>query len=186
MFSFLRWGDDGSVLACVANFSAIPHEGYRIGLPFAGRWDEVLNTDAEAYVGSGVGNLGGVDAGGEGWHGQPRLGHPAGAAPGHGLAPAQPAGLSRRPSMAVRLVYETHATTIDNEAGRVTGWQPGELSAAGRGERPRPRPPAPRRRHRPGGHSDLHRAVQTVDIAFAGSSWPAAPTRGCGSATSAS
>ena len=37
----------------------------------AGRWDEVLNTDAEAYVGSGVGNLGGVEAGGEGWHGQP-------------------------------------------------------------------------------------------------------------------
>ena len=33
MFSFLRHGDDGSVLACVANFSAIPHEGYRIGLP---------------------------------------------------------------------------------------------------------------------------------------------------------
>ena len=71
VFSFLRHGDDGSVLACIANFSAIPHEGYRIGLPHAGRWDEVLNTDAEAYVGSGVGNLGGVDAQGEGWHGQP-------------------------------------------------------------------------------------------------------------------
>jgi 1,4-alpha-glucan branching enzyme len=71
VFSFLRWGDDGSALACVANFSAIPHEGYRIGLPFAGRWDEVLNTDADAYVGSGVGNLGGVDAVAEGWHAQP-------------------------------------------------------------------------------------------------------------------
>ncbi len=71
VFSFLRNGDDGSVLACIANFSAIPHEGYRIGLPHSGRWDEVLNTDAEAYVGSGVGNLGGVDAQGEGWHGQP-------------------------------------------------------------------------------------------------------------------
>jgi 1,4-alpha-glucan branching enzyme len=59
------------VLACVANFSAVPHEGYRIGLPFAGRWDEVLNTDADVYVGSGVGNLGGVDAAAEGWHGQP-------------------------------------------------------------------------------------------------------------------
>ena len=49
---------------------AVPHEGYRLGLPFAGRWDEVLNTDATAYVGSGVGNFGGVEAGGEGWHGQ--------------------------------------------------------------------------------------------------------------------
>ena len=71
VFSFLRYGDDGSVLACVANFSAVPHEGYRIGLPHAGRWDEVLNTDAEAYVGSGVGNLGGVEAGADAWHGQP-------------------------------------------------------------------------------------------------------------------
>ncbi len=62
VFSFLRHGDDGSALACVANFAAIPHEGYRIGLPHAGRWDEVLNTDAEAYGGSGVGNLGGVEA----------------------------------------------------------------------------------------------------------------------------
>ncbi len=70
MFSFLRWGADGSALACIANFAAMPHEGYRVGLPSAGRWDEVLNTDAEAYVGSGVGNLGGVDASGEAWHGQ--------------------------------------------------------------------------------------------------------------------
>jgi 1,4-alpha-glucan branching enzyme len=69
VFSFLRWGSDGSALACIANFSAVPHEGYRIGLPAGGRWDEVLNTDADAYVGSGVGNLGGVEADGEGWHG---------------------------------------------------------------------------------------------------------------------
>ena len=33
VFSFLRWGSDGSVLACIANFSALPHEGYRVGLP---------------------------------------------------------------------------------------------------------------------------------------------------------
>ena len=30
-FSFLRWGDDGSVLACVVNFAGGPHEGYRLG-----------------------------------------------------------------------------------------------------------------------------------------------------------
>jgi 1,4-alpha-glucan branching enzyme len=70
VFSFLRRGDDGSVLACVANFAAVPHEGYRVGLPISGRWDEVLNTDAETYVGSGVGNLGGVEATAESWHGQ--------------------------------------------------------------------------------------------------------------------
>jgi 1,4-alpha-glucan branching enzyme len=71
VFSFLRHGDDGSVLACIANFSAVPHEGYRVGLPYAGRWDEVLNTDAEAYSGSGVGNLGAIEAAGTPWHGQP-------------------------------------------------------------------------------------------------------------------
>ncbi|MEO6700173.1 MAG: 1,4-alpha-glucan branching protein GlgB [Jatrophihabitantaceae bacterium] len=71
VFSFLRWGDDGSALACVANFSAMPQESYRLGLPLAGRWDEVINTDAESYGGSGVGNLGAVVADGLSWHGQP-------------------------------------------------------------------------------------------------------------------
>ena len=83
VFSFLRYGADGSVLACVANFSGVPHEGYRVGLPRAGRWDEVLNTDAEVYGGSGVGNLGGGRGDRpSGWHGQPGLGDPAGPAAG--------------------------------------------------------------------------------------------------------
>jgi 1,4-alpha-glucan branching enzyme len=72
VFSFLRYGDDGSALACIANFAGQPHDGYRLGLPWAGTWREVLNTDAEAYAGSGVGNLGSVEASSdEGWHGQP-------------------------------------------------------------------------------------------------------------------
>ena len=70
-FSFVRYAPDGSALACIVNFSGVPHEGYRLGLPSAGRWAEVLNTDAEAYAGSGVGNLGGVEAVAEGWHGMP-------------------------------------------------------------------------------------------------------------------
>ena len=71
VLSFLRYGKGGQALACVANFAGMPHSGYRIGLPRSGRWREVLNTDAEAYGGSGVGNLGGVDAVPEPWHGQP-------------------------------------------------------------------------------------------------------------------
>ena len=71
VYSFLRYGTDGSALACVANFSPVPHEQYRIGLPFAGRWSEVLNTDADVYFGSGVGNFGGVEATDEPWHGLP-------------------------------------------------------------------------------------------------------------------
>ncbi|MEQ6901895.1 1,4-alpha-glucan branching protein GlgB [Nocardioides sp. YIM 152588] len=61
-FSFIRYDDAGEPLVCVANFAAVPHEGYRLGLPRAGAWTEVLNTDAAAYGGSGVGNLGRVEA----------------------------------------------------------------------------------------------------------------------------
>ncbi|MFG1951479.1 1,4-alpha-glucan branching protein GlgB [Micromonospora sp. NPDC048830] len=69
--SFVRIAPDGATLVCVANFSAVPLEGYRIGLPAAGRWAEVLNTDSHHYGGSGVGNLGAVEAEGVPWHGMP-------------------------------------------------------------------------------------------------------------------
>ncbi len=74
VLSFLRFGDQEHgvpVLACVANFSAMPHENYRVGLPLAGRWLEVLNTDATSYGGSGMGNLGAVQAIPMPWHGRP-------------------------------------------------------------------------------------------------------------------
>jgi 1,4-alpha-glucan branching enzyme len=78
VLSFLRYGrptgEDGGerqMLACVANFAGNPHHGYRIGLPRGGRWREVLNTDADGYGGSGVGNYGGIEAVEEPWHGQP-------------------------------------------------------------------------------------------------------------------
>lgn len=61
-YTFLRTGDDGSVLACVVNFAALPHEDYPIGLPAAGTWREIINTDSHLYGGSGVGNLGTVQA----------------------------------------------------------------------------------------------------------------------------
>ena len=59
------------MIACIANFSALPHLEYQVGLPRAGRWREVLNTDAVIYGGSGVGNFGGVEAVAEPWHGKP-------------------------------------------------------------------------------------------------------------------
>ncbi|MGI5152482.1 1,4-alpha-glucan branching protein GlgB [Plantactinospora sp. CA-294935] len=69
--AFIRIATDGSPLVCVANFAALPHEDYRIGLPLAGRWSEILNTDADCYGGSGVGNLGAVTADDQPWHGLP-------------------------------------------------------------------------------------------------------------------
>jgi 1,4-alpha-glucan branching enzyme len=71
VLSFLRMGEDGSVLACIANFSGEPRFDYRVGLPSAGRWREVLNTDSTGYGGSGVGNLGAVEAEEKPWHGRP-------------------------------------------------------------------------------------------------------------------
>ena len=74
VLSFLRFGDQEHgvpVLACVANFSPMPHENYQLGLPLAGRWREVLNTDATGYGGSGMGNLGFVQAIPKPWHGRP-------------------------------------------------------------------------------------------------------------------
>ncbi len=60
--SFVRRTEGAPDLACVVNFAAVPHHDYRLGLPVAGAWTEVLNTDAAAYGGSGVGNLGAVEA----------------------------------------------------------------------------------------------------------------------------
>ncbi|MCZ4500049.1 MAG: glycogen branching enzyme [Marmoricola sp.] len=62
VIAFVRWGTDGEALVCICNFSGRPHEQYRLPLPFAGSWTEVLNTDADSYGGSGVGNLGVVTA----------------------------------------------------------------------------------------------------------------------------
>jgi 1,4-alpha-glucan branching enzyme len=69
--TFLRWDNDGTPVACLFNFSGAPHTGYRVGLPKAGMWEEILNTDAENFGGSGVGNLGEVHALAEPWAGRP-------------------------------------------------------------------------------------------------------------------
>jgi 1,4-alpha-glucan branching enzyme len=69
--SFIRFGASGEALVCLCNFSPVPRVDYRIGLPRPGRWTEVLNTDADTYGGSNVGNLGGVEAEEIGWDGQP-------------------------------------------------------------------------------------------------------------------
>jgi len=69
---FLRKTPDFSErMVCIVNFAGIPHEGYRVGLPHGGAWLEVLNTDAIEYGGSGVGNLGRVEAEEIPWQGRP-------------------------------------------------------------------------------------------------------------------
>ena len=55
-------GGDTAPVAVVCNFTDVPRAGYRIGLPGAGFWREVFNSDAAEYGGSGMGNQGGVYA----------------------------------------------------------------------------------------------------------------------------
>jgi len=69
--SFLRWSRDGQPIAVLMNFSGNPVGPYRVGLPFAGEWEEILNTDAAEFGGSGVGNFGVVTATDEPWSGRP-------------------------------------------------------------------------------------------------------------------
>ncbi|HXW81724.1 MAG TPA: histidine phosphatase family protein [Acidimicrobiales bacterium] len=71
--------------------------------------------------------------------------------------------------MPVQIVFETHSTTEDNEAGRATGWLPGRLSPVGRAQAAE----LGRRRASDGlaaiFSSDLARSLETARIAFAGS-----------------
>ncbi|MGD1036187.1 MAG: 1,4-alpha-glucan branching protein GlgB [Roseiarcus sp.] len=63
VLAFLRMGGEGDPpVAVVSNFTPVARRNYRIGLPHAGRWREALNTDAQLYGGSNVGNLGAVVA----------------------------------------------------------------------------------------------------------------------------
>ena len=55
-------GPDDAPIAIITNFTPVPREGYRIGLPKAGFWREILNTDAGGYGGANIGNGGGVQA----------------------------------------------------------------------------------------------------------------------------
>lgn len=74
--------------------------------------------------------------------------------------------------MAVEIIYETHQTSTDNEAGIATGWLPGELSVLGQRQALEL---AERRRDDDLAavfSSDLRRAVETAEIAFGGSGIP--------------
>ena len=58
VIAFARRDWHGNTVAVVCNFSGVPVHGYQLDLPHTGVWHEILNSDAEAYGGSGVGNLG--------------------------------------------------------------------------------------------------------------------------------
>jgi 1,4-alpha-glucan branching enzyme len=70
--SFLRKGSTtGDRLLVLCNFTPVLRLNYQVGVPCGGYWQEMLNSDATDYGGSGAGNQGGVQANPVSWHGQP-------------------------------------------------------------------------------------------------------------------
>jgi 1,4-alpha-glucan branching enzyme len=63
IFAWLRQDGSGTPgISVISNFTPVPRQHYRIGLPASGIWHEILNTDATLYGGGGIGNLGSVTA----------------------------------------------------------------------------------------------------------------------------
>jgi 1,4-alpha-glucan branching enzyme len=70
---YLRRGRTPADLVVVAcNFTPVPRHGFRVGVPAPGWWQELLNSDAEPYGGSGLGNFGGLPSEPVVWHGYPQ------------------------------------------------------------------------------------------------------------------
>lgn len=69
VFTYMRFAEnpeDFLVIAC--NFTPVPRHNYRVGVPKPGYYKEILNSDAEAYGGGNIGNMGGVNAEAVAWH----------------------------------------------------------------------------------------------------------------------
>ena len=72
ILSFMRRARDASdFVIVVANFTPVPREGYRVGVPKAGFYREILNSDAACFGGSNLGNAGGLPSDPMPWQGQP-------------------------------------------------------------------------------------------------------------------
>ncbi|MBI2965625.1 MAG: 1,4-alpha-glucan branching protein GlgB [Chloroflexi bacterium] len=72
VLTFLRQGGPAAdPVVVVCNFTPVPRHNYRVGVPRAGFWKELLNGDAREYGGSGQGNFGGAQAAPAPYHGRP-------------------------------------------------------------------------------------------------------------------
>ncbi|MHA6767094.1 1,4-alpha-glucan branching protein GlgB [Sphingobium ummariense] len=67
VFAWQRRAPGVPTVVVISHFTPVLRHGYRLRLPAAGRWREILNSDASAYGGSGMGNMGQVHADEEGW-----------------------------------------------------------------------------------------------------------------------
>lgn len=71
IISLMRKSKNGEEnLIFIFNFTPMVHYGYKIGVPWGGRYDEIMNSDSSEYWGSNVGNYGGLDAWETSWQGR--------------------------------------------------------------------------------------------------------------------
>ena len=73
VFAYARFPRDGRPLLIAVNMTPVPRQGYLIGVPFAGKWGEILNTDSRYYAGSDVGNTGTLETKPQQKHGQAQV-----------------------------------------------------------------------------------------------------------------
>jgi 1,4-alpha-glucan branching enzyme len=62
VYAWVRMAPGANPVAVICNLTPVPRDGYHVPLPLAGRWRELINSDAKIYGGSGMGNMGGVVA----------------------------------------------------------------------------------------------------------------------------
>jgi 1,4-alpha-glucan branching enzyme len=70
ILSYVRRDVTGRPIVVLLNLTPVPRENYRVGVPWPGPWREILNSDAERYGGSGIGNFGRVESAPVPAHGQ--------------------------------------------------------------------------------------------------------------------
>jgi len=72
LFTFIRRSRSGETIVVVVNATPVPRESYRLGVPDAGFYEEILNSDSELYGGANVGSLGGIPTQDHEAHGRPQ------------------------------------------------------------------------------------------------------------------
>jgi 1,4-alpha-glucan branching enzyme len=70
VLTYLRKDKHGKAVLVAINFTPVPRYNYRVGVPEGGHWQELINSDASVYGGSGLGNFGGVHADEHSHHGR--------------------------------------------------------------------------------------------------------------------
>lgn len=71
ILSYIRRDKHGGFVVVALNLTPVTRENYRLGVPEAGFYKEIMNTDAEAYGGGNVGNQGGVQSEDMAWMNKP-------------------------------------------------------------------------------------------------------------------